>query len=182
MLLLVNVHGVNPPAASILDFPNLARAEGIGSSRCSQRHARLERHVVDQPLGFRDERIVAGGTATLQLEAARGSSGIDVGQIAQPGRDDAVVHCLLVVADDELEYRDAEARTDLGLTSIGHVQDIDEEDLVSLVGLTAAVLILREIDDDLAALGRKYSDRVAKDRVRQQSAFAGDLRELHALL
>src|SRR2546427_3398946 len=157
MLLLVNVHRMPPPASPVLDFPYLARAQRIASSRCSQRYARLERQVVDQPLGLRDKWIAAAGTTTLQFEAAWLSGGIDVGQIAQLRRDDALVFRRVVVADDELEYRDAVARTALGLPSVGHVQDVGEVDLV-VFARRVAVLIMREIDDQLAALRRPYLD------------------------
>src|SRR3954452_24100709 len=44
------------------------------------------------------------------------------------------------------------------------------------------VLVFGEVDDDLAPLGRPQLERVALDRSGQQSAVAGDLHELHALL
>src|SRR5207248_4172458 len=45
-----------------------------------------------------------------------------------------------------------------------------------------AILVVAEVDDDLAAHGRPQLELVAHDRPRQETATAGDLEHLHALL
>ena len=181
MLFHVHVHRMHPATTSVRHRPHFASATAL---RQSKRGGGVELQTVDDPLGF-----PAGRTATLQGERPLWQRGLVLGQIrhvAQVLGNYAHVRLRRIATDDDLHERDFVSRNDsrrieVRLASIRHFQNVHQVEHITWRS-RSAIQEFSEVNHDFSPFSRPDLEGIARNRLGQQSAFAGDLSKLMALL
>src|ERR671932_2741337 len=154
MLLLVNVHRMHPPATSVADLPDLVRAL-LHAGQLARRvpgFADTGVDVLDAPLELATEAAAHQLEDTSLIEQLLPLARREVRDRAKLPGDKTVVR--RVVADHDLQHGNLVGRIRrVPHATILHLHDIGQVDDIALAGW-AAVLVQREVDDELAPFGR----------------------------